>query len=70
MTPEQYIDIAVAFDFELIFEKPDNKLLRFQRFPVKVDVWYSSGTIGLYYPGGKTQQFFRDKTLLQVLKMV
>lgn len=49
--PLTIIQLAKKFSFSTVFQKPDNKLLRFKRDDVMVDVWYSTMTVGFYHNG-------------------
>lgn len=34
--------------WEVQFEKPDNRLVRFAKGNIRIDVWYSVMTVGIY----------------------
>lgn len=52
-TRQQVIDLAKQFSFEIDFERENTHLVRFKRDEdtedyVRVDVWFLSGTVGIY----------------------
>jgi hypothetical protein len=48
---DKYINLAKEFSFELVFHKRENCLLRFHRDGIRIDYWYTTGTVGIMIPG-------------------
>ena len=40
--------LADDYGWRMLFEKPANKLLRFEKDNIWIDYWWTSGTIGIY----------------------
>jgi len=53
--------LAEQLGYQILFEKPENKLIRFRRNDKKIDVWFSTMTIGIYHEG-KEAVYKRDQT--------
>ncbi len=48
---EQIESIAKEFGYTLVFRKPENCLLRFERDGLRIDVWWTTLTVGVMEPG-------------------
>ena len=52
MSKEELIAFAKQFAFEIEFERPAYRLVRFKRDHIRLDVWMS-GTVGVYENGNQ-----------------
>lgn len=57
MPKEDLIRLAAQFSFEVEFERPLTKMVRFKRDYTRIDVW-QSGTVGIYE--NKEQRYIRN----------
>lgn len=65
---EQEIDnIALQFSFTFVFWKPENCLLRYIRDGVKIDVWYSKMTVGIYE--GDSQKYIKKVSMEDLVEI-
>lgn len=55
------------FSFEVDFERPETKLVRYKRDDVRVDVWMS-GTIGVYRNGA--QKFYKHLPINDIKEVI
>lgn len=64
---ETIIKTAKAVGFEIEFEKTPQRLIRFKRDHIRLDVWMS-GTVGVYEDGN--QRFVRNLSLNQIEEFI
>lgn len=70
MDHDDIIEIAAAYNFSLIRHSDEHKFYRFKRPDVMLDIWYTTGTIGIYYPheeGRYFRNFDMEESSLNVL---
>lgn len=50
------------YGYSMILEKPENKLMRFQRGDWWIDVWHSTMTVGIYFRA-RNKKYIRNVSL-------
>lgn len=69
LTENKYVALAGEFGFDLVFHKKENCLLRVERDGIRIDYWYTTGTVGIMLPHEQAR-FVRnvsDDLLVEIL---